>query len=560
MLIILTMLGLCLFLFLGVNPRADFQVIRVIWTSDLHSQVNPTPDFAAPGLPRRELGGWEGLSTLIKEIRTPATLLVDAGDFGFGSPEGDSAHGRLAIWLMNRLGYDAAVLGARDFTAGLANLEICARYADFPLLFDPMLDVLLNRRVPLFRPYLIKEVAGIKVGIIGLADPDIPLVNRRTDISGLVVDEPLLQVRRFLPALRSESAEVIIVLGHITVAQAREIAESVPGLDLIIAAGAADRVESQLPRKGTALVVAGGVYGQRVGVADILFHKKERRVYAVEAQVLNVIPAQKPDSVIRGRVLDGLDSVVAFSDEEFVPDSAGRVRLGLVVAEAVSKKVDADIVVLPSGVIEAGLTRGKLTYRQLYNAVPYRERLRVVALPETLLDRCWVTDVVDSGFPAPVVGGADLFVTGDTLRWPRLYEVAGFRLRDRRKGVYRLVTTESWLEQTGVEDRGRVLPEDLTGIWLGMCEKYGQIETVPGPRLYPATPGMKRSEPRALININTAPIDVLCQLPGIGPKTAERIIEYRQTRGRFRTVEEIMNVRGIGPKKFEQIKNLITVR
>jgi comEA protein len=62
------------------------------------------------------------------------------------------------------------------------------------------------------------------------------------------------------------------------------------------------------------------------------------------------------------------------------------------------------------------------------------------------------------------------------------------------------------------------------------------------------------------ININTATAELLCQLPGIGPKTAQRIVDYRQTQGRFKSIEEIMNVRGIGPKRFEQIKNLITVR
>ncbi len=556
------MLGVYLFILLGVSvsSRADFQVVRVIWTSDLHSQVNPTPDFAAPGLPRRELGGWEGLMELIQKTRTPASLLLDAGDFGFGSPEGDSAQGRLAIWLMNRLGYDAAVLGARDFTGGLANLEITARYASFPLLFDPMLDVFLNRQVPLFRPYLIKDVAGVRVGVIGIADPEIPLVNRRSDISGLVIDEPLLQVRRYLPAVQAESAEVVIVLGHIPVAQAREIAESVPGIDLVIASGVPDRVESQLPRNGNALVVVAGVYGQRVGVADILLHKKERRVYAVEAQVLNVTPVQKPDSAIRSRVLAEMDSIVAFADEEFVPDAAGRVKLGLAVAGAVQKMVNADIVVLPLGVVETGLIRGGLTYRQVYNAVPFRERLRVMALPESLIDRLWVTDIVDSGFPAPAVVGADLFVTGDTTRWPRLLEVVRFRLRDRRKGVYRVVTTESWLEHTAVASPSRVLPEDLTEMWLGAVAKSGRVETVPGPRLYPAVPGLASPPVTTLININTASAELLCQLPGIGPKTAARIVEYRQTHGRFRTIEEIMNVRGIGPKKFEQIKNRITVR
>ena len=63
-----------------------------------------------------------------------------------------------------------------------------------------------------------------------------------------------------------------------------------------------------------------------------------------------------------------------------------------------------------------------------------------------------------------------------------------------------------------------------------------------------------------LIDINEAGIAELDSLPGIGPSTAEKIIEYRNNNGLFQTIEEIMNVPGIGEAKFGQIKDLITVR
>lgn len=61
-----------------------------------------------------------------------------------------------------------------------------------------------------------------------------------------------------------------------------------------------------------------------------------------------------------------------------------------------------------------------------------------------------------------------------------------------------------------------------------------------------------------LININTATEGELCNLPGIGPSLSKRIIEYRSTHP-FSSIEEIKDVKGIGEKKFENIKNLITV-
>ncbi len=62
-----------------------------------------------------------------------------------------------------------------------------------------------------------------------------------------------------------------------------------------------------------------------------------------------------------------------------------------------------------------------------------------------------------------------------------------------------------------------------------------------------------------LVNINTASLEELDSLPGIGPTIAQRIIDYREENGPFNTIEDIMNVSGIGPSTFEEIQDLITV-
>jgi comEA protein len=61
------------------------------------------------------------------------------------------------------------------------------------------------------------------------------------------------------------------------------------------------------------------------------------------------------------------------------------------------------------------------------------------------------------------------------------------------------------------------------------------------------------------ININTASASELESLPRIGPKVAQRIVDFRTKNGNFKKVEEIMKIQGIGEKVFDQIKDLITV-
>jgi competence protein ComEA len=81
------------------------------------------------------------------------------------------------------------------------------------------------------------------------------------------------------------------------------------------------------------------------------------------------------------------------------------------------------------------------------------------------------------------------------------------------------------------------------------------------------TPALTLASPQAqepaaaqkvIVNLNTATVDQLMTLPGIGQKTAERILEYRTKSGGFKKIEELMNVKGIGEKSFLKIKPLVS--
>ena len=75
----------------------------------------------------------------------------------------------------------------------------------------------------------------------------------------------------------------------------------------------------------------------------------------------------------------------------------------------------------------------------------------------------------------------------------------------------------------------------------------------------PQQPAETKASAAAPLNLNTATAVQLEKLPGVGPRTAARIVEYRQKNGSFKKIEELMNVRGMGEKSFLRIKNQITV-
>jgi competence protein ComEA len=75
----------------------------------------------------------------------------------------------------------------------------------------------------------------------------------------------------------------------------------------------------------------------------------------------------------------------------------------------------------------------------------------------------------------------------------------------------------------------------------------------------PDRPAAAKAAAASPLNLNTATAAELELLPGIGARTAERIVEYRQKNGGFKKIEELMNVRGVGEKSFLKLKALITV-
>ncbi|MDH7571144.1 MAG: helix-hairpin-helix domain-containing protein [Armatimonadota bacterium] len=74
----------------------------------------------------------------------------------------------------------------------------------------------------------------------------------------------------------------------------------------------------------------------------------------------------------------------------------------------------------------------------------------------------------------------------------------------------------------------------------------------------PSTATGKATAPlQGKVNVNTASFEELQRLPRVGPVTARRIIEYRQANGPFRSVEELLEVKGIGPKSLETLRPLV---
>lgn len=133
-----------------------------------------------------------------------------------------------------------------------------------------------------------------------------------------------------------------------------------------------------------------------------------------------------------------------------------------------------------------------------------------------------------------------------------------------RPGVYALA--QGSRVQDAISAAGGFLAEaDKSGINLARALEDGEQLDIPyvegsSPVIVDAPTAIGTAPSNAeLININTASASELDSLPGIGPTTSQKIIDYRQQNGPFIAKEDIVNVSGIGPGTYERIKDLITV-
>ena len=103
----------------------------------------------------------------------------------------------------------------------------------------------------------------------------------------------------------------------------------------------------------------------------------------------------------------------------------------------------------------------------------------------------------------------------------------------------------------------------IISIILGLCLIFSTVSFLfLNPKAASATEATAESKAGAikLVNINTASAGELTSIKGIGEKTAQAIVEYRQKNGAFKAIEDIKNVKGISDKKFEVFKSSICVK
>ena len=260
-------------------PVSGTTRITLLHTNDTHDHLDPFP----AGTGRMSgLGGVARRATLVKRLRKELgnVLLLDAGDAFQGTPYFNEWKGSLDFKFMSEIGYDAVTLGNHDFDAGVDGLEAAMKEATFPfvctnLTFEGAPG--LAKRVV---PSLVKEVGGIRVGILGATYRfnGMVLPENHRGVSWVDPVEALTPAVKRL--LEQERCQLVVLLSHLGLhgeggkAGSVEIASLVPGFDAIISGHThlfMDKPEVVKTSAGETVVFEVGYGGAELGRLDFTF-------------------------------------------------------------------------------------------------------------------------------------------------------------------------------------------------------------------------------------------------------------------------------------------------
>ncbi|MFB6365712.1 5'-nucleotidase C-terminal domain-containing protein [Paenibacillus elgii] len=350
--------------------------ITLFHTNDTHSRV----DESKEGI------GFAKMAALIKEYAktNPNSLVLDAGDTFHGQTVANLVRGESIVNIMNAVGYNAMAAGNHDFNYGYERLMELAGKAKFPVLSANTKKADGTR---ILKPYEIKEVDGIKLGIFGLTTPETAYKTHPNNVAGLTFTDPAVEAKAIVGELKGK-VDAIIALTHLGVDKSSidtsiKVAEQVPDIDIIIDGHSHTKLDTGM-KVGNVLIAQTGEYLKQFGRVDLTFEngKLKDKVSGLitkktvdedktpgDTAVLEIINSVKKEQekVLQQKV--GSTSVKLVGDREVV--RKGESNLGNLIADAMIDETGADVAIMNGGGIRDSIAAGPITKGHVITVLPF---------------------------------------------------------------------------------------------------------------------------------------------------------------------------------------------
>jgi 2',3'-cyclic-nucleotide 2'-phosphodiesterase (5'-nucleotidase family) len=388
------------------DAQAAKDEIYILFTSDVHCGVD-------------QGFGYAGLAQLRDKLEKDGyeTILVDDGDSIQGEVIGTISKGEKIINLMNELGYDVAIPGNHEFDYGMERFFELTEMADFPYISCNF----THKDELVFKPYVIKEAAGLKIAFVGVTTPTTPTTStpryfkdeKGEYIYGFMQDktgEKLYSaVQEAVDAARAEGADLVYVMAHLgneadcepwTYA---DVIANTTGIDVVLDGHSHDSDKVVMKNKDGEDVtrVAVGTKLAGIGYSHILADGTiddtgawnwNNNISATELLAIDNEIGTKVDEALK-EVSEGMNEVVASTATDLMMDDPNKVdsngralrivrltetNLGDLVADAYRDQSGADIAFVNGGGIRVGIKKGDITYGDIIGVHPFGNMLCVI--------------------------------------------------------------------------------------------------------------------------------------------------------------------------------------
>ena len=385
-----------------IKQEQDAERVTVLFVADLHAQLEEHPElfWSDDEEDRIEMaGGFARLSNAIEQIRQQRdgdVLVVDGGDTIQGSGEAALTEGQAIIEPTNELGLDAGIPGNWSVAYGAeAMIDLLGSF-DHQIFADNVYDGDTGER--LYDPYIVRDVGGVRVGIIGYTDPDVPTRQPPAYSDGLTYTGPE-NIPQHIETLQSEEdADVVLLLSHIGLSKAVALTDDLPDFDVHLSSDTHERTHEPIDRDGT-WVVEPGAFGSFIGQLDLWVEDGE--VVDRDWELVEVTAEQfdqDPDVLetvadARAPVAEELDEELGYTNSELARYNVIETSLDNLLADALRDTTGTDIALSNGFRFGHPVPEGPITEADLWRFYPIVTNLKTGEVTGAQLRGFWESEL-----------------------------------------------------------------------------------------------------------------------------------------------------------------------
>ena len=355
--------------------------LHILHINDFHGAIEPVMD---PEVSRvSEAGGIASIKTLIDRERErdfSGTILLNAGDIAEGTMVSYISRGKVVTDAFKQIRFDAITLGNHDFAWGQDGLKYMMEGLDTPVLGANITKTADGKVMDGIEPYIIKEMKGVKVAVIGLDTPDIARFVDESRREGLEFKGSAETVEKFLPEVKNKGADLVIVLSHLGAAEDEKLAAEVKGIDVIV--GGHSHTKMEHARKvGNTIIVQAGSQGKYLGELDLYLNPESKKIVNYTSRLIPVIANETPpDPEIEKIIAPYIEEtekigseVMGEATEDLLYGHRFMGKLNQIHADSIWKKSGAPFGICNSRTLRGNVKAGVVTKKDLYTALPFTE-------------------------------------------------------------------------------------------------------------------------------------------------------------------------------------------